>query len=432
VDSRTNPKKGWSMFVYMAGDNNLSPEGLQDVTEMEKAGSSDATNIAVEMDADAGDFEGSMRWEITKKDPRTNTGPRKVMQQIPETDSGDPKTLRNFLKWAKDLYPAEHYIVVLWNHGSGFRNRGGRRYPLSPRATATERGGRRKSLFDLSPLLGQLSDVAKNILSDDMTRNSVDMVELGNALKDSGFHDPNKIEVLGFDACLMNMLEVAYEMSSYANFVVGSEELEPGKGWPYTLDIESLNTHKTDSGDLVKKFVNNYGDFYNLPSEKDQWPITQSAIDLSLIHDLAASVDRFGSALSKTLPGTMPTISKIREQVQYYAAAVDYDDYCDLVDFADLCKNNINDKDVKSFAAEVIDNLKKAVKGEVHYGDDVNHSNGLTIWFPETESKYRNNRKAYELLAMTKEHKGWNEFLSSYHPPPTADESEPLKRTETS
>jgi hypothetical protein len=46
------------------------------------------------------------------------------MELIPEADNGDPNTLKNFLKWAKELYPAQNYLVVLWNHGSGFRYRG--------------------------------------------------------------------------------------------------------------------------------------------------------------------------------------------------------------------------------------------------------------------------------------------------------------------
>jgi hypothetical protein len=427
-------RKEWSMFTFMAGDNNLSQDGLKDVTEMEKAGSSPTTNIIAEMDADAGDFEGSIRWEITQKDSRTNTGPRKVMGRISEADSGDPKTLKNFLKWAKDLYPAQKYLVVLWNHGSGFRYRGwrvGAGNSIYPRP-AIGMPGLRNQLFVHSPLLKRQINAARNILSDDMTRNSVDMIELGKALRESGFYGSNKIDVLGFDACLMNMLEVAFEMSNYAKNIVGSEELEPGKGWPYTFDVESINVPGITSLELVKKFVRNYGKFYNMKSERNQWPITQSAIDLGLVDNLAASVQKFGLALSSTLPESMLLISRIRDQVQSYAAAADYDDYCDLGDFADLCKNNIDDTKVKQSASEIGSNLKRVVKAEVHLGDHVKNSHGLTIWLPETESKYRNNSKAYELLAMTKKYKGWNQFLATYHPSHSREEKlQPLIRTDS-
>jgi hypothetical protein len=65
-NGKKNDKKEWSMFTFMAGDNYLSQDSLMDVIEMEKAGSSPSTNVLAEMDADAGDFEGSIRWEITQ------------------------------------------------------------------------------------------------------------------------------------------------------------------------------------------------------------------------------------------------------------------------------------------------------------------------------------------------------------------------------
>jgi hypothetical protein len=128
------------------------------------------------------------------------------------------------------------------------------------------------------------------------------------------------------------MLEVAYEMSNYAKYIVGSEQLEPGKGWPYTLDVDSLQVPKIASMELVKNLVKNYRKFYNLKMERNQWPITQSAIDLSTVDKVAASVHGFGNVLSSTLPDSMPLISRICEQVQSYVAAADYDDYCDLAD----------------------------------------------------------------------------------------------------
>jgi hypothetical protein len=75
--------------------------------------------------------------------------------------------------------------------------------------------------------------------------------------------------------------------------------------------------------------------------------------------------------------------------------------------------------------------LKKAVEAKAHLGDEVKHSHGLTIWLPETESKYRNNRKAYELLALTKKYNGWNQLLATYHPSPNRkDQPQPLIRND--
>lgn len=146
------------------------------------------------------------------------------------------------------------------------------------------------------------------------------------------------------------------------------------------------------------------------------WPVTQSAIDLNHITNLAESIDRFASALSSVLPDGIQKISDIREGVQDYAPAYDYDDYVDLGDLADLCKSNIDNEKVVAAASDVLAELKKIVVAEVHLGDDVKWSHGLTIWFPETADKYHNHRAAYRKLAMTKRYKKWNGFLAKYHP----------------
>jgi hypothetical protein len=101
----------------------------------------------------------------------------------------------------------------------------------------------------------------------------------------------------------MNMLEVTCEMSKHANYIVGSEELEPDDGWPYTLDLESLNTPNLRSFPFSKDLVENYGQFYNRPPHNtyDNWPVTQSALDLAQIPRLAKSVSKFASRLNSSL-----------------------------------------------------------------------------------------------------------------------------------
>jgi hypothetical protein len=71
----------------MAGDNNLSEFGLRDIEEMQQSGISSQTNAVVEIDQ-AGDFDGTIRYEITEKDPRTGKADRIVKERLSERDSG--------------------------------------------------------------------------------------------------------------------------------------------------------------------------------------------------------------------------------------------------------------------------------------------------------------------------------------------------------
>ena len=215
----------------------------------------------------------------------------------------------------------------------------------------------------------------------------------------------------------MNLIEIAYDMSRYANFMVGSEELEPGEGWPYAQDLEALNKPGIDAQTLSKEFVDNYDKYYR--NREDAWPVTQSAIDLSKVDQLAKSIDRLGKALKATLDknydGTMTLISKMREKVQMYAPSHDYDDYVDCGDWATLCNKNIQDNNIKEAADEVLNNLRHAVIANKHQGTSVEYSQGVTMWFPENQHKYKQHKEKYMLLSMTKEYKNWNEFLGAYH-----------------
>ena len=99
-------------MVYMAGDNNLSTAGENDLEEMRRVGSSDAVNVLVEFD-NAG-ARGTNRYLVR----RNGVGER--LEAMGETDSGDPRTIVDFIAWAAKEYPAERTALILWNHGGGW------------------------------------------------------------------------------------------------------------------------------------------------------------------------------------------------------------------------------------------------------------------------------------------------------------------------
>ena len=395
-------QKDWSFLVYIAGDNNLSEFGLWDVEELEEIGSKPHTNIVVEFDSH-GEHEGTVRYQIPQINPVTGRANRTILEMLKDKDSGDPHTLIDFLHYSKKLFPAKNYCLVVWNHGSGFRDaRGsGRSRIIFGKSSAQIKAAKRKNI--------------RGIARDDMTGNAIDMIELSNALKESGFVGENKIGLLGFDACLMNMFEVAYEMRSHAEFLVGSEDLEPGYGSDYSANARSLNKKNTSSKQLAREFVRNYHRYYGKADMKDQWPTTQSAIDLSHSDALAKCVDDFAKALLDLLPDSTIKISNICEEVQAYAPLDDFDDYVDLGDLASLCKSYLDDGEVRRTADVLLRALKSAVVENKFHGDVVKYSNGVTIWFPESQHKFRQHRHPYNKLSFTKKYPNWMKFLAKYH-----------------
>ena len=181
----------WTLLVYIAADNDLSEAGLKDITEMCQAGSSSELHVGVEIDT-YGEHTGSIRYEITEPDYQ-GVAHRTVIERLSEKNTGDPAVLESFLKWGLERYPAQNRLLVVGGHGVGFR----------------------------SPV--------RDIAYDDFGT-SLNMTEMEGALEGAGINSTNRLQILGFDACLMNMLEIAHHFADQADIVVGSQHTEPGDG----------------------------------------------------------------------------------------------------------------------------------------------------------------------------------------------------------
>ena len=149
--------------------------------------------------------------------------------------------------------------ACIWNHGSGIDDtdiyRGRRRHGARGAAGGTARptrgspGERSRAVIagrcSARPVAQATHDRA--IAFDDTSRDFLDNVELKKVLAEVKRQTGRDIDVLGFDACLMNMIEIAYQLRGTAQVVVGSEELEPGDGWPYDRVLETLAATPTIS-----------------------------------------------------------------------------------------------------------------------------------------------------------------------------------------
>ena len=115
----------WTVMIYLDADNNLESAGINDINEMEMVGSTTEVNIVVQADRIPGydisnsDWTNTRRYYITQ-----DSDPMRINSQfndLNELNMGDPKTLVDFASWAVTEYPAEKYLLVIWNHGGGFR-----------------------------------------------------------------------------------------------------------------------------------------------------------------------------------------------------------------------------------------------------------------------------------------------------------------------
>ena len=240
-------KKKWTLMVWMAGDNNLESFGTKDLLEMKRVGSTDDVDVLVQFDRQSDDR--TRRYHVKAGGAIDDD----VVEELGETNSGDPAVAVDFFRWGMQRCPSERVLTVLWNHGSGVddtdiyaratRGGGAARGPAQPvraavRTVAASR--HRRALFSTT-IDAALSDRA--IAFDDTSRDFLDTLELKRVLLEASREAGRAIDLVGFDACLMNMVEIAHQLRGTTDFIVGSEDIEPGDGWPYDRVLEALNAN---------------------------------------------------------------------------------------------------------------------------------------------------------------------------------------------
>ena len=417
-------KKQWTVMVYLAGDNDLDGAGVVDLKEMKRVGCTDALHVIAQFD------RAGSKAETTRYCLRKGTAlARDAVQKLGETNMGDPTVLEDFVAWGVKRYPAEHYLLVLWNHGAGWDDAnlyqgdvfGGAAPPVSRKrqpivtrgAVAAEartlsftpmRAGLARTRRALFRTTVETAVKERAIAFDDQAQDFLDNRELKRVLAKVKKALTRKIDILGLDACLMSMVEVAYQIRGAAEYTVGSEETEPGDGWPYDRILKVLAAKPgMMPEELSRAIVTEY-----LASYRAGDNVTQSAVRLASLTPLAGAVDGLSKALKSALASeTLRTaLLTVRAQVQEYSRP--YDDYCDLLDLCARLEKSMPDERVRTACAGVRQVAQGAIVATGYKGSAVDSSQGISIYFPK-----RKLSPLYRTLDFTKD-SAWDEFLVAY------------------
>ena len=353
----------WTVMVYVNAKNNLETYGLKDVNEMEMVGSTPDLNIVAELGringyaANDGDWKGSLRY-LVRKDADVNKINSPVVMEIPKSDMGKWENLVEFVKWAQANYPAQRYALVVWNHGSGWNK-------------AAEAAG-------------------KGISYDDETGSHITTQQLKQALAATG-----KIEILSMDACLMQMMEVAYEARTGADYIVASEETEPGDGYTYNTWLAPLAAKPAmTQAELSKVMVDSYTDHYQSINQG----ATQSSIRTENLYKLGQLTNAWVSAVMAS--GEVANVKNARTKAQAFY----YSSNKDLGHFVKLVNDGTQNAGVKAAGAELLAFLN----GSVIYhnratGSKYANATGLAIYAPSYYTA------AYDDLQWAKD-SNWDDF----------------------
>lgn len=361
--------QSWTVLVYMTADNDLEPFALQDLTEMMQVGSANNFNLVVQVDRAAGytedDVGGLPNFQDTKR-VKVLQGQLQELQDLGELDMADPQTLTDFVSWGLQNFPADRTALFMWDHGGGWVG------------------------FGLDEGSGNLLSVPAIVQGISQGRAAV---------------NARPFNIVGFDACLMATWEVASSLEPHAEYLVASEEVEPGHGWDWTSMGILANDPSTDSPQLGHAIVQGFANQAAQQNTVDQ--VTLAVIDLYRMGTMNSAVQ---AVINSYSAGLTTAFGRGQEGAQKYGDAPDPSRATNMVDLLDAISGATlanNDGNLANARAQLATAISMTVL-ESFAGAARSRSKGMSIYFPP-DSRYYGNK--YDQIAAAGP---WRGFLQSY------------------
>ena len=329
------PRTKWTVLVFLDASNDLQPYSVLNMNQMERLGGNSDVRFVVQWKQykpyfPDSTFDGTRRYLVNKDSTDAITSTL-ISDLGTNVDMGNATTLRQFVDWGKSHYPADHTLLMLWDHGSGWAQR--------------------------SPL-----PKTRTLNYDTQYGSVMNVQDIGSAL--SGQH----LDVIAIDACLMQQIEVATELQNAADFVVASEELTPGPGYIYNKCFQPFfDAPTSDVLNLCNGIVNAQ---VNEPSYATQ-DITQSTLDTTKISGLNLAIDNLAGTLITNVASMGTTMAYVRANAHRFDPTSSFEFYYDLYDVCQKLRDSATcPSDVKAAATTV----QQAVNSAVRYA---NHSTSM-------------------------------------------------------
>lgn len=377
--SRQHSSQGesWTYMIYMMADNDLEQYALDDLREMASVGSTDAVNIVVLADRSPNyTSEGVLNledWEDTRY-IHVQKDHLEVVQQPGELDLGDPSTLSEFISWSQQNYPADRYAISFWDHGGSWN--GG----FGPDETTLEEDASKTGTLYIADL-----------------QTAFEQAMLAN-------EDLKEFAFIGFDTCLLGTASQILAMKPYGEYLLASEELEPGKGWDYSA-IEVLTSNPRASGaDLGKAMLERFATHHEEP-----W-ITLSLIDLYALDTLEQALLELFDTLNKHVEEHAVDLARVRHRLKTYGAPSEQWNTLSTVDIGQLVTELAREHSAYlGHEQAVLQGLRQAVVDQVR-GPAASEAHGIAIYFPQYSNYYDAN---YQWLPVP-ELSLWTTWVAAY------------------
>ncbi len=340
----------WLIYLYMVGSDLEAgrgdyPGGAATIDISEIGSSKIGKNVHfLLMTGGANDWKNELISSKKSQIYDIRDGNANLVFESAPMNMGLSSTLAEFIKVGEEIYAPKHRMIIFWDHGGG---------------------------------------PAKGVGYDQIFNNDyLNMKEISDAFA-MVFGDTYKpFDVIGFDACLMASLPVAYAMSPWGHTMVASEETEPGTGWFYTPWLDALEAKPNMSlKELGANIISSYVQACNEIGQGDE--LTLSSTSLDALPELMIAYNNMGSVMMDVI-GSNPKkllndLERAAKQSESYGTNDKSDqDFTDSIDLLHYVNN------LKSYAPEEANAVIKALDAYVldNYNGPMKQSSGISVYYP--------------------------------------------------
>ncbi len=376
----------WTFLVYQGGDNDLDALLRADIEEMKKANLSGKIAVLVQSDSPV---TGLRRLFVEK-------GKETVLYKIQSSDSADALKIADFVAWGQRAFPAKRFALIMASHGLGWRS------------AAESRG----------------------VVTDDPADAVMNFVALKQALLYSITYYGSYVrplDLIGFDACLMGLLEVAFQLKDTGKHLVFSQANEPAYGWGYESLFNRISSSPAtlDGLALGKLMLEEYRNFYVSSGLDSRYSGTLSLVDLGKIANCVTAFQNWANLVSANISTVKGALLGIRDALaaatgtltgpeRFLVQAFEYTDYRDLIDLVTAFKSSFPQGNY--LVDEIEDTVSAAVPATTRFGTKYLRAHGLSVSFPApcdyTDYLGSSTAIPYSMLDFAKA-TSWDELLFS-------------------
>jgi hypothetical protein len=357
---------------YSIADTNLEDDMMIDLAEMASVGTQTGLTVTAlvdrSIDYTSDPVVGLPDWTGGKLLELEAGGTATELEDMGPIDTGDPQVLADFVSRSIKAYPAAHYALILSDHGASWPGVG----------VDESAGGDGLSLDEINSGIADGLDAA----------------------------GVEKLDLLGFDACLMATYEVASTLAPRADRLLSSQELEPGHGWNYTALQLLADAPDTTVDELGAALIDGYEAQATEQGDVDE--ITLSLVDLTKMDLVDDALAEFGTALAERSDDVAPVVGRSLANNLGFGRSPDPSEDTFMTDLSSLAAAiGVDALDVSDQADALIRAINDVVVDRTKE-QGIQGATGLSIYFPPADW-FSQDYLAIQTSA------DWNTYLASYY-----------------